>query len=140
MNPKLKRPLLILGLLAVLSAVLVFWVGRPSKPEQEFDQFFAGLAVASPQYQKLIAVEQPSLAVKGDFCALDFTQSPDQFRSMVGSLGVAESDVLSPTGAIMEASSKLSPGYPWILLIRAHITNASAPVYQVRIEGRQPYD
>jgi hypothetical protein len=134
----IKRKLFIVALLAVGIWLIWAWF-KPVRPESRFRALFADLSVGVPRYQKFHGFSQPEDALKGDFCTADFVQSDTQFREFVSRLGVSPDSILSSTSSWIRADSKMSPKYPWMLQVRAHLGSTSN-TYDVHIDGRQPYD
>jgi hypothetical protein len=77
--------------------------------------------------------------IKGDYCQADFSQTESQFRSFAGHLGMTPEKILSSSNIWIRADSKMDPKYPWMLNVEAY-RPGSTNVYEIHIEGRQPYD
>src|SRR5262245_11994531 len=122
------------------ASCFVISCSKPTTPESKFGELFGDLSVGVPTYQAFSEFTQPEVAIKGNYCTVDFGQSQTQFVTFVARLGVSEANVLSSTGIWVRASSKTDPKYPWMLLVHAYSTNAPSMTYHVHIEGRQPYD
>ena len=122
----------------------VIWMisscSRPVTPESRFKIVFEDMSVGAPPYQVLVGFSQPQSVIKGDFFTADFTTSRPQFDTFMYRSGGTNQDFLSPKGAWITAQSRMNPRYPWILEIHTQYLSSDTNLYQVHIEGKQPYD
>jgi hypothetical protein len=108
--------------------------------ESDFKKFFSDLSVGAPQYQKLHKFFRPADVIKGDYCEMDFSQSEIQFRAFAARLGVQPEKILSSSNVWVRADSKINPGNPWTLRVEAHTSSSATNIYEVHVDGRQPYN
>jgi hypothetical protein len=124
---------------AFLSVAIFFWFGH-STPQPDLRALFADMSIGMPEYEKIQEFTRPADAIKGDFFTLVFSQSEAQFHRFVANTGVSATAILSSSGVSITAPSKADPKFPWLLTLRAEVTNAPNKIYRVHIEGRQPYN
>jgi hypothetical protein len=138
-NIKIKKSILLAAVAVCLLCGFLLSL-RPATPEARFRSLFTDLSIGVPAYQNFYRFDRPSMAIKGDFFALEFGQSEPQFLEFATRLGMAPVAILSATGALIRAESKTEPKYPWVLTIKAERANSASNTYQIHIEGRQSDD
>jgi len=125
-------------ILAVGLACLIQFKVR-STPQSNFQEFFSNLSIGIPEHQSIKYFSQPEDGLTDDHCTTEFEQSDIQFHNFTSKLGVAEKEILSPSGILhFSVIPKFETNYLWFLDIKA--TNTPEKTYLIHIEGVQFYN